>query len=93
MPKYKVHASRHCDKDIKKLNDKLEEYNKSNQNLVSSMQKLEGQFCTLSTFKTEATNLQPTVQDICQRMCNLEKEVANSNCNEGSVALHRQIEF
>ena len=28
MPKSKVHASRHCDIDIKKLNDKLEEYNK-----------------------------------------------------------------
>jgi len=42
MSKSKVHASRHCDIDIIKMNDKLEEYNKSNQNLVSSMQKLEG---------------------------------------------------
>jgi hypothetical protein len=38
MSKSKVHASRHCDIDIIKMNDKLEEYNKSNQNLVSSMQ-------------------------------------------------------
>jgi hypothetical protein len=60
---------------------------------VSSVQKLEGQFGTLSTFKTETTNLQPTVQDLCQRMYNLEKEVAKSNCNEGSVALHTKIEF
>jgi hypothetical protein len=57
------------------------------------MQKLEGQFGTLSKFKTETTNLQPTVQDLCQRMYNLEKEVAKSNCNEGSVALHKTIEF
>jgi fluoride ion exporter CrcB/FEX len=57
------------------------------------MQKLEGQFGTFSTFKTETTNLQPTVQDLCQRMYNLEKEVATSNCNEGSVALHKKIEF
>jgi hypothetical protein len=26
-------------------------------------------------------------------MYNLEKEVAKSNCNEGSVALHKNIEF
>ena len=43
MPKSKVQASRHCGIDIKKL----KEYNKSNQNLVSSTQKLEGEFCTL----------------------------------------------
>ena len=60
---------------------------------MSSMQKLEGQFGIFSTFKTETTNLQPTVQDLCQRMYNLEKEVATSNCNEGSVALHKKIEF
>jgi peptidoglycan hydrolase CwlO-like protein len=92
MSKSKVHASRLYDININKLNDKLEEYNKSNQNLVSSIQTLEGQFCTLSTFKTETTNLQPTVQDLCQIMYNLEKEVAKSNCNEGSVALHKKIE-
>jgi lysophospholipase L1-like esterase len=91
MSKSKVHASRHCDIDIIKMNDK--QYNKSNQNLVSSMQKPEGQFCTLSTFKNETTNHQPTAQDLCQRMYNLEKEVAKSNCNEGSVALHKNSEF
>ena len=60
---------------------------------MSFMQKLEGQFGTLSTFNIETTNLQPTVQDLCQRMYNLVKEVAIFNCNEGNVAFHKTIEF
>lgn len=70
--------------DIKKLSEKLDKQIELNQNLTSSIQRIEGKICNLYSCRIDIDNIQPIIEIMNQKIIAVETQVKTNSTNDNS---------